>query len=151
MHEPYLSLIPSDRNKLVRRICKKVKELQPLLNFDGLCGMGISGITTCSMVGYRLKLPLCIVRKDIDKCNSSRLIEYQSGIKKVLILDDQICTGHTVKHMLTRLTEENIECVGAVLHNQLKEWTNTWLSDMGNEFNFPIFNIRRKSEASKLN
>lgn len=117
----------SDFKKLVTKATAKVKALQKKEKINALAVCGNSGIILGSVLSYRLKIPLLVVRKNGDnKCADSLKV---NGILadecRYLIIDDLISSGDTVKLIASRIKEvavmyriTNATPVGIMLYHE---------------------------------
>jgi hypothetical protein len=105
-------LIPSQRKKTISRI---VSHLKPrLAEFDAIAVCGVSGLLVGPSISDKLGKPLIVVRKMDDSSTHSALKVEGSLLGRYLILDDLICSGNTVRHMVDaiRVHNEFAVCVG---------------------------------------
>jgi orotate phosphoribosyltransferase len=78
-----------------------------LKNFDRIAGVPIAGIPFASQIAYNLKKPFLYVRKGIRLHGRQRRVEgiLVSG-DRVLIVDDLVTTGLTIKRAAEAITAE---------------------------------------------
>lgn len=100
-----------ERNKI---IIKAVCDLRKISDsFDSIACCGISGLMVVPQVAELLNKHIVIVRKKDDKCYSEFAIEGVAPFRYI-ILDDLICSGNTVRHIRSNLSNEfsRSKCVG---------------------------------------
>lgn len=92
------------RNKA---IIKTVCDLRKLpFGFDSIaCSSGISGLIVVPQVAELLKKNIVIVRKSTDNCYSDFLIEGAPPFRYVIV-DDLVCSGKTIRHIMNSIKEE---------------------------------------------
>jgi orotate phosphoribosyltransferase-like protein len=75
-------------------------------NFDAVVGRGTSGMGFGVLLAYALKKDFVLVRKKTtidDYTHSSFEVEGLSGSYSYLIVDDLICTGSTIRKILSKM------------------------------------------------
>jgi len=99
------------KNKIVQDCTKNLKDYE--IYFDSIACCGASGLLVAPLVADNLKKNLILVRKKNDKRYSP--FQYEGVVpKKFIIVDDLICSGKTVKHIINTIKEDCVlaECVG---------------------------------------
>jgi len=105
-----LRIIPSFPDAF-RQICdfyaEAITSQIGLKNFDRIAGIPIAGIPFASQIAYNLKKPFLYVRKGVRLHGRQRRVEGNlvSG-NRVLIVDDLVTTGLTVKKAAEAVTAE---------------------------------------------
>ena len=105
-----LRIIPSLPNAF-RQICDfyadAITSQIGLNNFDRIAGVPIAGIPFASQIAYNLKKPFLYVRKGVRLHGRQRRVEgiLVSG-DRVLIVDDLVTTGLTLKRAAEAVTAE---------------------------------------------
>jgi orotate phosphoribosyltransferase len=105
-------LIPEQRKKTINRV---VRHLKPrLAEFDAIAVCGVSGLLVGPSISDKLGKPLIVVRKMDDSSTHSTLKVEGSLLGRYLILDDLICSGNTVRHIVKAIQGHNefAVCVG---------------------------------------
>lgn len=128
----YLAPIYSDPKKyadLIAKTAKRVEALRRQLKFDGLAYRGNSGAAVVCPVAATLALPMVYVRKPDEKCHSgngryddpgaavpsTRIEGPRFPVKSVLIVDDMIASGETVREIERACGKYNIRIAGILL------------------------------------
>ena len=97
-----------------------VKYLTPMKNeFDSIACSGVSGITFGSVLAYRLNKPLVVVRKQKESSHASYSVENGFNGMRYLIVDDFVCSGHTIAYIYYRIKHEYPK---AKMYNVLTYW-----------------------------
>jgi len=81
--------------------------------YDAIACSGASGMLVVPQIAELLKKNIIVVRKRNEKCYSDFEIEGPST-KQYIIIDDLICSGNTIKHMIRSIHEETprSRCMG---------------------------------------
>ena len=81
--------------------------------FDAIACTGTSGMLVVPQIAELLKKNIIVVRKFNEDCYSTFLVEGTST-KQYIIIDDLICSGDTIKHMIRSIHEETprSKCMG---------------------------------------
>ena len=81
--------------------------------YDAIVCSGTSGMLVVPQIAELLKKNIIVVRKRNEKCYSDFEIEGPST-KQYIIIDDLICSGDTIKHMIRSIHEETprSKCMG---------------------------------------
>jgi orotate phosphoribosyltransferase len=98
------------RNKIIMTSYSYLKDLD--IQYDGIACCGASGMLVIPQIAELLKKNIILIRKKIDGY-SDFLVEGANS-RRYIILDDLICSGNTVKHILKSIKEESprSECIG---------------------------------------
>lgn len=99
------------RNKI---IIKAVCNLRKIANeFDSIVCCGISGLMVVPQIAELLDKHIVVIRKDNDKCYSEFPMEGVTPFRYVIV-DDLVCSGDTIKHMMSTIYEDcpKARCVG---------------------------------------
>lgn len=105
---------PVDFQALVDKTVKAVRILKKKLKINCLASCGNSGTVLASVVSYRTKLPLMVVRKKGDNRHDVHEVNgFRQRNTKYLIIDDLISSGNTcrwiVKSITVQAEKENSE------------------------------------------
>jgi adenine/guanine phosphoribosyltransferase-like PRPP-binding protein len=125
------------RNKLINTTISSLKEFD--LEYDSIACCGTSGVMIVPFIAEKLNKNIILVRKE-DKRYSTYSVE---GVisRRYIIIDDLICTGATIRHIISTISnyykhwvtdKAKPECVGSYLYmtNQFhegscfKQWIN---------------------------
>lgn len=80
-----------------------------------LAGTAVAGIAPCSFVAQSLNLPMVFVRSSAKKHGTQKQIEGEvEKNAKVVIIEDLISTGKSLKTVIDALRSQNIEIIGVV-------------------------------------
>lgn len=108
----------NNRNIIIENTIKLIKSKN--LSFDTIACSGVSGLLVVPRLCEILNKNILLVRKPTEKRYSPFIYE---GVipNKYLIIDDLVCSGQTIKHILKTIKEESAfsECVGFISY--LKE------------------------------
>ncbi len=111
----HISKIFSDTQEIIRAICLAVKTNFP--NCGGIISAdGLSGSTIVIPVATQLKLPFGFVRN--KKSHSRYRVEHHTAIKNVVIIDDLIDSGKTMRGTIKKLLNTNIKPIGIICYTQ---------------------------------
>jgi adenine/guanine phosphoribosyltransferase-like PRPP-binding protein len=99
------------RNKV---IIKAVCDLRKITTeFDSIVCCGVSGLMVVPQISEILQKHIVVARKENEERYSNFFIE---GVvpRKYIIVDDLICSGNTIRHILTSMKENcaRSECFG---------------------------------------
>ena len=106
-----LLLNPRTKNRIINQSCEDLYENG--VYFDSIACCGISGLLVAPIVAEKIKKNLIIVRKKNDTRYSP--FQYEGVVpKRYIIIDDLICSGKTVNHIIETIQEDcpNAKCVG---------------------------------------
>lgn len=104
-------LNPRIKREIINNCCNDLKNNE--ICFDSIACCGISGLLVAPIVAENIKKNLVIVRKKNDKRYSP--FHYEGVIpKSYIIIDDLICSGKTIKHIIKTIQEDSpmSKCVG---------------------------------------
>ena len=98
------------RNKIIMETYSYLKKLD--IEYDGIACCGASGMLVVPQIAELLKKNIILVRKQIDGY-SDFLVE-GANCPRYIILDDLVCSGGTVKHIIKNIKEELpiAKCIG---------------------------------------
>lgn len=101
-------------------------------NFDRMAGVPLTGIIFASQVAYNLKKPFVYVRKGVRLSGRERRVEgvLVSG-ERVLLIDDLVTTGLTVKKAAEAVRAEGGVVTDAVVFLDREESGNQMLEKTG--------------------
>jgi orotate phosphoribosyltransferase len=101
-------------------------------NFDRMAGVPLTGIVFASQVAYNLKKPFVYVRKGVRLRGRERRVEgvLVSG-ERVLLIDDLVTTGLTVKKAAEAVRAEGGVVTDAVVFLDREEGGNQMLEKNG--------------------
>jgi len=120
-HSTYLKKIfdPTLFKRTVRKVVKKVREIQKTTPFNAIAFTGQSGAAMAYPVACKTELFLICVRKVGEKCHGQQIESANNrDIKNYIIIDDLMGTGATVMRIREQLKEVDIgDCVGIVLYD----------------------------------
>ena len=91
--ELYLRLLP--------KVVKKLKQLKKKWKFEAIAFTGCSGAAVAYPLSFLTKTHLICVRK--DKAHNKSKTEGATEVKRYLIVDDFICSGKTIKNIISAL------------------------------------------------
>lgn len=113
-HHPHL------RREVIRALADAVPSLQKALlkGSEGyLAGLPLGGIETAALLSDHMEIPFLLIRKEAKDHGTGRLVEAEiSGPTQVLLIDDVMTTGSTVRETVERFKEAAlpIEVVGVL-------------------------------------
>lgn len=120
----WTTFCPSGWTKKLQYCTMKINELKKTRKVDALAYTGSSGAAAAYVLGVALNLPVVYVRKEGEPSHGSKVESNATkSIKNYLIIDDFICSGTTVKNIVsgianyakeTRVKEPT--CVGVFLY-----------------------------------
>lgn len=86
-------------------------------HFDGICFRGVSGAMIAPIVGYKLNIPVVVIRKG-EPCHSANRVDgrLEQGKNRLVFIDDCIDSGATFSHVEEALQKEGCLIVGAVMY-----------------------------------
>jgi hypoxanthine phosphoribosyltransferase len=109
-------LNPSIRDKRIKGALKNIKLRNERGDvFDAIAYRGASGAITASIIAYKLKKPLILVRKPEDnKGHSPYSVEGPKVVKRYLIVDDFMSSGSTYEAIRNAIRVEHPQavCIG---------------------------------------
>jgi len=98
------------RNKIIINSYSYLNKLD--IYYDSIACCGTSGLMVVPQIAELLKKNIILVRKQIDGY-SDFLVE-GSAANQYIIIDDLVCSGNTVKHIIKNIRRETprSKCVG---------------------------------------
>lgn len=100
-------------------LSKIVKELVSLVPPQTTCiaGSGYGGVTLASLVSYKMKLPLVLVRDKVKDHGTKKAVDGYIPTKKdrVCIVDDVFTTGSSITNTKEKLTPFGVKFVKPVV------------------------------------
>jgi adenine/guanine phosphoribosyltransferase-like PRPP-binding protein len=108
----------------LKKVSVKLEQIQKDVGFDAIACSGSSGLHPAGILSIALQVPIIYVRKENETSHGSE-IECNSRdlLKQYIILDDFVCSGSTVNHILSSISnfaskeKTSIpECVGVFLY-----------------------------------
>lgn len=131
MHTPIISsdylAEPMQLDK-INDFLKRAVKFTKGYNFDAFAFRGMSGALIAPLLAYKTKKTLLMVRKPKNEefTHSRFQIEGDLSAKRYIIIDDQMCTGETVRAIVKDVSEfvPEAKCLGAIfylrnMHNPL--------------------------------
>jgi adenine/guanine phosphoribosyltransferase-like PRPP-binding protein len=99
------------RNKIIMSTYKYLKELD--IEYDAIACCGTSGLMVVPQLAELLNKNIIIVRKKCDSGYSDFIIE-GTNTHNYIIIDDLICSGSTVEHIIKNINEDSYfaKCIG---------------------------------------
>jgi len=111
----------SVRDIIIPRLIENITKFG-MDNFDAIVFRGMSGALVAPIVGYLIKKPVVLVRKDKDS-HSNYWVEGLYEVNRYIIIDDLISSGATMNEILKKMKERHVaefssphECVGMFLY-----------------------------------
>ena len=101
----------SIRNKVIFSAIDRLRKMEK--QFDTIACCGTSGLLVVPQISEILKKNILVVRKKNEKRYSP--FQYEGAVpKNYVIIDDLICSGSTVKHILKTIREDcsRSNCLG---------------------------------------
>lgn len=98
------------RNKIIMNTYSYLDKLD--IVYDSIACCGTSGLMVVPQIAELLKKNIIIVRKDLK--GYSKFYVEGPYTKKYIIIDDLICSGDTIKHILKSIDKESSrsKCIG---------------------------------------
>lgn len=106
------------RNKYVIQTFSDLRKLQ--FGFDSIACSGTSGIMIVPQVAELLDKNIVLVRKDLNQTYSEFIVEGVAP-ERYIIVDDLICSGSTVKHILRSIKEEHPRALCMGVYSYMKD------------------------------
>jgi len=130
-----LRIVPSFPDAF-QKVCsfyvKFINEEIGVKNFERIAGIPVAGIPFASLLAYNLKKPFLYIRKGVRLHGRQRRIE---GIiapgNRVLVIDDLITTGLSLKEAAKAITAEGGVTTGAVVLLDREEGGREKLEESG--------------------
>lgn len=118
--------------KTVDCTIKAAERLKFETGFDTIAFSGISGAAVAFILSHWLDVPLLCVRKKGEDSHyhqqGGRILEGNVvDVKKYIIVDDFIASGHTCQHIIDSIQEKNFraQCVGMLMYRAYENHTFT--------------------------
>lgn len=98
------------RNRIIMTTYSYLKKLN--IDYDAIACCGTSGLMIVPQIAELLTKNIIVVRKDLK--GYSKFYVEGPYTKKYIIIDDLICSGDTIKHILTSINRESSrsKCMG---------------------------------------
>lgn len=99
------------RNEIINNAIKDIKEAK--LSFDTIACSGVSGMLVAPRISEILNKNIMIIRKENERRYSP--FQYEGVVpSRYIIVDDLICSGKTIRHILKTIREDCVrsECIG---------------------------------------
>ena len=98
------------RNKIIMTTYQHLKKHNG--SYDAIACCGTSGLMVVPQIAELLKKNIIVVRKDLK--GYSKFYVEGPNTKKYIIIDDLICSGDTVKHIIRSIKKETSisKCIG---------------------------------------
>jgi len=90
------------RNKI---IMKAYSDLRNIKNIDSIACCGVSGLLIVPQIAELLNKNIIIIRKKDESAYSEFKVE-GTPARNYIIIDDLICSGDTIRHILKNIKEE---------------------------------------------
>jgi hypothetical protein len=123
---------PKEYRDLVRKSRRWIKQnVQNISEIGYFACTGISGLSVAAPLSYLMGKGLMVVRKSSEDSHCQTNVEGipVRGSHKVLIIDDLICSGTTIRDIVSKVSgrvssgrrhpDLNIDIVGTFLYNRL--------------------------------
>ena len=106
------------RNKIIMSSYADLKQLP--FEYDSIVCCGASGLMIVPQIAEILNKNIVIVRKQDDNSYSKFMVEGVAS-KKYIIVDDLICSGDTIRHIMRSIKEESRNSVCCGVYSYMKE------------------------------
>ena len=106
------------RNKYVIKTFTALRKLN--FDYDSIACSGVSGSLIVPQVAELLNKNIILVRKTLEKTYSEFLIEGVAPTRYIIV-DDLICSGNTVKHILRSIKEEHPRAICMGVYTYMKD------------------------------
>ena len=98
-------------NTIVELIYNKIT----LIDYTHVLGIPYGGIPFASVLSSKFSIPMLMMRKEIKKYGLKKLIEGEyNSYSKLIIIEDSITTGSSLKHFIEQLDKINIKTVSII-------------------------------------
>lgn len=126
---------PQNFCELVDRCVAKVEAIMAKHpEIQALAGCGHSGLPLLGALCSRLKLPMIVVRKEMDTKNDDYLVNGALDVKGYLFVDDLISSGKTVSHVKREIAEyTEAKLLGCLLYDGSSRNYPSWLGGFFSE------------------
>lgn len=107
----------------VYAMVEKLPEVMAVHNADCIAVCGTSGVAIASALMYFLPdLKVCMVRKESDTYHGHTIEgNPEHEYARAVFLDDFVCTGATLLHVISRLDYRHIEIVAVMCHHKSED------------------------------
>jgi len=106
---------------VVKKTATAIRRLQKLLGFEQIVCTGISGQSIAWPVSYVTDIPVAVVRRKGERGHHGYKVENFARDKSYIIMDDFICSGDTIRHMVRTINKEyaddGSQCVGVFCYS----------------------------------
>lgn len=106
------------RNKYVIQSFTELRKLN--LDFDSIACSGFSGAMIVPQIAELMNKNIILVRKTVEKTYSEFVIEGVAP-SRYIIVDDLICSGSTVKHIIRSIKDEHPRAICMGVYTYMKE------------------------------
>ena len=106
------------RNKIIMSSYAYLKQLT--FEYDSIVCCGASGLMVVPQIAEILNKNIVVVRKHNDSGYSKFTVEGVAS-KKYIIVDDLICSGDTIQHILKSIKEESSQSVCCGVYCYMKD------------------------------
>lgn len=104
---------PKERHIAMSGLISAIKEHFPQV--ESIMGLATAGIGWATSVGYFQDLPVGYIRSTPKLHGLGNMIEYQGQNKRnVLLIDDLIASGESIKKSIELLKESNFDVIGVL-------------------------------------
>src|SRR5574338_31447 len=113
--------------EMIDRLIPSAQQMRKEIGFDTIAFQGISGASAAYILSKELYVPLICIRKEEDKSHYARdngLFEGSLDAKRYIIVDDFICSGHTVRRIENIIHEKlkgEAKCVGYLMYSSSRD------------------------------
>lgn len=98
------TLNPKELKETAYKVCELIKKYYPETNYIAVSGN--SGTIMAGMVSVISEIPIILVRKNGEDCNSTFIVEFETPKienPKYIIIDDLISSGHTINYITKQI------------------------------------------------
>lgn len=119
--------------KAVDKTLLSAEAIRKRTGFDTIAFTGMSGAAMAFLLSHWMNVPLICVRKKNDNSHfvtqTSKILEGNvADVRKYLIVDDFIASGHTIQYVIDSIQTSNLsaECVGILMYASYSDrnWTH---------------------------
>lgn len=113
--------------KMVDKLILSAQKMRKEIGFDTIAFQGTSGSAGAYILAKELYVPLICIRKENEKSHYAQdngLFEGSLDAKRYIIVDDFICSGHTVRRIENIIHEKlkgNAKCVGYLMYSSSRD------------------------------
>lgn len=105
-------LDPYRLRKVMKTLYKVIKTKIGEDNFDAFAYRGMSGAGVATALSVYFCKPLIMIRKKGTESHSQHLVEGARDAKRIVVIDDCISTGETLKEIVSSIIENSSRSVG---------------------------------------